>query len=244
MKKLLFFIPLFVCSFAVAATVSAANPAQPVNQKPAADAVSQPITINLEASAFADTDTGDMMVGSQWQIATASNGYSTPTTPLVYDTGFVKGKAVTHQVRKRLEYGKDYFWHVRYQDKDGNWSAWSAETKFSTITEADFACVRTAVGARETALGTAQDTYFTAMKTALAARKSALDTALAKNTVIEIRAEQKKVILAFKTARVNGLKTLQTSLKSARTQFTTSVKACRSGVKVSDSSLEGAESVN
>ncbi len=243
MKKLCIILTSFAFVFALTATASAANPTMPINQKPGADSSNQPIAIKLEANAFADTDGNETMIGSQWQIATESNGYSNPQK-LVYDTGFVKNKNIVHQVRKRLAYGKEYFWHVRYQDKDGNWSEWSVETKFTTLTEADFACVRSAVDKRETAFATVQDAYFTAMKTALAARKTALTIAFAKTTIPEIRAEQKKAITAYKTAQKTALTTLQRALKGARTQMVTDVKACRSGAKVSDSSLESSAPVN
>ncbi|HLD20408.1 MAG TPA: hypothetical protein VJB93_04150 [Patescibacteria group bacterium] len=243
MKKIFIFILSFVFILGVTATAFAANPTTPVNQKPVADAVDQPIAIKLESNAFADTDGNETMIGSQWQVATESNGYGNPQK-LVYDTGFVKNKNIVHQLRKRLAYGMVYFWHVRYQDKDGNWSDWSAESKFTTLTEADFGCVRSAVDKREAAFSTAQDAYFTAMKTALGARKTALTTSFAKTTIPEIRAEQKKAITAYKTARTIALTTLQKALKTARTQTVTDVKVCRSGAKVSDSSLESSAPVN
>ncbi len=64
---------------------------------------------------------------------------------IVYDTGFVAGTAVNHtynpgayggydsvsecdRTSLPLEYGKTYYWHVRYRDDLGNWSPWSADS--------------------------------------------------------------------------------------------------------------------
>jgi hypothetical protein len=33
---------------------------------------------------------------------------------------------------KALEHDTSYYWQVRYQDSQGSWSGWSAETGFST----------------------------------------------------------------------------------------------------------------
>jgi subtilisin-like proprotein convertase family protein len=70
-----------------------------------------------------DTD-GDFVVYDTGFIADTS-GYSHTYTPGVY-SGFDPISGTT-RVSQSLEWGKQYHWHVRYRDSEGDWSLWSAD---------------------------------------------------------------------------------------------------------------------
>lgn len=68
---------------------------------------------------------------SQWQISDTSGDYSSP----VYDSGTdaTNLTSVTVPGGSELDGGTTYYWRVRYQDSEGDWSSWSTETSFTTI---------------------------------------------------------------------------------------------------------------
>jgi len=103
-------------------------PDQPTNVAPSAGAVRQILTPTLESSAYS----GDFAhTSSQWQVTTTSGDYSAP----VYDSGDDAINLITvtlpSGVLTVLDRGTTYYWHVRHKNLVG-WSAWSAETYFST----------------------------------------------------------------------------------------------------------------
>ncbi|MBU0486215.1 MAG: choice-of-anchor D domain-containing protein [Proteobacteria bacterium] len=85
------------------------------------------LTPTLTADNFYDADGGDTHLASQWQISTDSGpGFD---GAIVYDSGIL-GSVTTHNVATALLSNTLYFWHVRYQDSKGGWSAYSTETSF------------------------------------------------------------------------------------------------------------------
>jgi hypothetical protein len=107
-------------------------PATPVNSSPAAGASGVAISPILTASAFSDAD-GDTHLASQWRVSTAAGaGFD---AAVVYDSGVVAG-GTNHAVAATANFGTTYYWKVRYQDSQGDWSAYSGETAFTTLTNA------------------------------------------------------------------------------------------------------------
>lgn len=105
-------------------------PYQPTNILPPNGATGVTLTPTLQASAFADPDSGDIHTASQWQITTIPEDYSVSVFDSVVDTQNLIQVVIPSG---KLEYGTTYYWHVRYQDNHGAWSKWSVETSFITI---------------------------------------------------------------------------------------------------------------
>ena len=110
-------------------------PSTPVNVQPAHQAADLSLTPVLTASGFSDYDVSayaalsDSHMASQWQLRSSSGTYTSP----VWDSGQESAAAASVEVPAgELRSGTVYYWHVRYQDSHGNWSAWSLETSFTT----------------------------------------------------------------------------------------------------------------
>jgi hypothetical protein len=102
-------------------------PATPTNTSPANGVIiNSTLTPTLSASAFSDTD-GDAHAASQWQITTISGNYISP----VWDSGSSAPAATSAVVGTTLSNNTTYYWHVRYKDSFGFFSAYSAETSFT-----------------------------------------------------------------------------------------------------------------
>ncbi len=114
------------------------TPATPANRVPAAGATGVSVTPVLGASPFSDPDTtgysalADSHAASQWQVRTTSGNYDSPAV----DSGTVTGsdQLTSYYIdpAHQLALSTTYYWRVRYQDSFGLWSAWSAETSFTT----------------------------------------------------------------------------------------------------------------
>jgi len=118
--------------FAAVSTATLPNqaPEQPGNVSPADAATGQSLTPTLQSSGFVDADSGDTHGSSQWQIAATSGNYTSP----VYDSLTDSANLLSIMVPAgQLRFSTGYYWHVRHQDNHGDWSDWSAETSFSTI---------------------------------------------------------------------------------------------------------------
>ena len=109
--------------------VDAANnhpPATPTNVSPGAGATNISVSPTLTASAFSDEDNGDVHVASQWIVRDIT------ANTQVLDTG-VDTANKTGISLADLTNGTIYGWKVRYKDDIGAWSAYSAETQFTTV---------------------------------------------------------------------------------------------------------------
>jgi len=125
-------------------TVASQPPRQPANIAPADEAANiASLTLTLQASAFSDPDVRDTHVATWWQITNISANYSAP----VYDSGTDTRNLTQLTIPAGvLQYGATYYWRVSYQDRYGNWSAWSEETCFSTVAlQANFSATPTEV---------------------------------------------------------------------------------------------------
>ena len=105
-------------------------PGAPANLSPANGATGIVPTPVLQASAFSDLD-GDSHAASSWQVRSAGGSYS---SPVWQGTSAGPATAITVPAGE-LKHLKKYYWRVSYQDGHGLWSAYSAETSFTT---ADF----------------------------------------------------------------------------------------------------------
>ncbi len=114
--------------------IASLPPNQPENQSPADGATGVSVAPILSASAFSDPDpTGsdamnESLASSEWEVTATAGAYG---TPVVKSTA--TGAATSTVVPAgKLAAGTRYYWHARYQDNHGNWSAWSLETSFTT----------------------------------------------------------------------------------------------------------------
>jgi chitodextrinase len=104
-------------------------PDTPVNEQPADGQGKAGLTPTLRSSAFVDADAGESHLASQWRVSKRVDGQST----VVFDSGEDKSNLTQLQMPdKTLEHQTTYYWQVRYEDSQGSWSSWSAETNFGT----------------------------------------------------------------------------------------------------------------
>ncbi|MBN1444675.1 MAG: S8 family serine peptidase [Candidatus Omnitrophica bacterium] len=100
-------------------------PYTPQGILPAASAQDVELTPLLKATAFVDID-NNAHKASRWQVSTNSGFIS-----LAWDetTGPLSETTVDGGV---LSYGTEYYWRVRYQDSENDWSEWSDAVQFTT----------------------------------------------------------------------------------------------------------------
>jgi PKD repeat protein len=121
-------------------TVTNSVPSQPENWEPDNSAAGVALTVTLEGCEFRDPNTGEVVLGemdthaaSQWQVTASSGNYSSPA----FDSLPVNEALTSISVPQgKLSENTTYYWHVRYQDSYGSWSAYSQETSFTTGTTA------------------------------------------------------------------------------------------------------------
>jgi PKD repeat protein len=113
-------------------STSTMRPDNPTNVSPVDNSTDVSTTPLLKSSQFHDPEIEDIQEASHWQITRTRADYSTP----VFEAVLARGTAmVLNSVQvplDRLEYEVTYYWRVRHQDSDGNWSEWSDETSFTT----------------------------------------------------------------------------------------------------------------
>jgi hypothetical protein len=103
-------------------------PDTPNNQMPANGSPNQALTVVLKASAFFDPDAGDTHAASQWVVRRRSDNV------VVFDSGEDAANKTSCSIPAGiLNYAMTYSWQVRYKDSAGAWSAYSAETTFTTV---------------------------------------------------------------------------------------------------------------
>jgi putative nucleotidyltransferase with HDIG domain len=112
-------------------TVSGANqpPAAPVNGSPSDSAAGVDVAPTLASSDFSDPDVGDSQAAAQWQVTRIPGDYSNAVFDSGTDSADMTEVSIPSEI---LEYSTTYYWRVRYQDSNGNWSAWSEESSFVT----------------------------------------------------------------------------------------------------------------
>jgi len=115
-------------------TVVPGIPSRPSDVSPADSSTGIVLTPTLRASVFDDdADPGDTHAASQWQIRKATDPPDYSVT--VYDSGTDTANLSQITIPSGiLDYGIIYYWRVKYQDSSGDWSAYSTETSFKTVT--------------------------------------------------------------------------------------------------------------
>jgi chitodextrinase len=104
-------------------------PEQPANSQPFDGESKAGRRPTLQGSPFADADAGETHMASQWRVTSVVGTYSSP----VWDSGVDESNLTQMTIPAgTLEYDASYYWQVRYQDSQGSWSSWSAETGFGT----------------------------------------------------------------------------------------------------------------
>jgi cyclophilin family peptidyl-prolyl cis-trans isomerase len=84
----------------------------------------------LQSSEFSDPNSGDTHAASQWQISATSGDYGVP----IFDSGTDHANLTQIDVEPGiLSDNTIYNWQVRYHDRGGAWSMWSAEASFTTV---------------------------------------------------------------------------------------------------------------
>jgi cyclophilin family peptidyl-prolyl cis-trans isomerase len=132
-ERLLLLAPafLFVVSLlALGCGASGSPPGQPTPVSPTDGALRISLGPVLQASEFSDPDDGDTHTASRWRITARSGDHRTP----VFDSGTDDMNLTQIDVEPGvLSDNTTYYWQVRYRDKGGAWSMWSAESSFTTI---------------------------------------------------------------------------------------------------------------
>ncbi len=108
--------------------ISNSLPATPTNSTPADAAVNQSLTPTLTASAFSDADGDDTQDSARWEVTTTSGNY---TSPVYAATSTVDLTSIAIP-SGTLANATTYYWHVRYADFSGGYSAFSTQTSFTT----------------------------------------------------------------------------------------------------------------
>ena len=102
-------------------------PNTPTNSSPSNGEFVNDTTPLLSASAFSDPDAGDTHGASQWQVCSDSG-----CTSVVWDSGTdVASTSKTVPTSANLADNTTYYWKVRYQDNNSEWSNYSNTTSFS-----------------------------------------------------------------------------------------------------------------
>jgi cyclophilin family peptidyl-prolyl cis-trans isomerase len=105
-------------------------PDQPVSVSPSDGAFAVSLKPALQSSEFSDPESGDTHASSQWRISATSDDYGAP----VFDSGRDDVNLTQIGVEPGiLSDNTTYYWQVRYKDKGGAWSMWSAESSFTTV---------------------------------------------------------------------------------------------------------------
>jgi len=104
---------------------------QPINDSPLNGLTEIGPTQTFAVQPFVDTGDNDTAIATQWQWRTSGGSYTLP----LYDTGIVYDSSAEAAYPEGVfDYGQTYYWHMRVQNNHGQWSAWSAETSFTVIT--------------------------------------------------------------------------------------------------------------
>ncbi len=95
--------------------------------------------VTLKANAFSSPNNSSMHGQSHWQVATSAAGFDTPVYESwknyqnwYQDVDTQAGDDLTDEKVSDLAENTQYWWRVRYRDRELNWSEWTSPTNFST----------------------------------------------------------------------------------------------------------------
>ena len=81
----------------------------------------------------------DMHGASHWQVTSVQGDYSNPVVDfweqhenIYFNEDLQAGESLTDEQVSGIEANSQYWWRVRYRDKELNWSDWSEEVSFTT----------------------------------------------------------------------------------------------------------------
>ncbi len=105
-------------------------PGQPANVSPANLEQGVSLTPVLTCSAFLPGQPGDAHAASQWQVTAIAGDYNSP----LFDSGPDPGALLQKGLESAALNGNaTLYWQVRHLSSNGLWSAWSAQTSFTTL---------------------------------------------------------------------------------------------------------------
>ena len=114
------------------------NPNIPTPIKPI-DAEVNPACVVLEAGLFSSGAAGTLHGESQWQVASACDGFDNPLVDIwknyeniAFNEDRQAGDDITDQEINGLNANSSYCWRVRYRDRNLRWSAWTDPVSFTT----------------------------------------------------------------------------------------------------------------
>jgi hypothetical protein len=104
-------------------------PDTPINIHPFSGQTQFATSVTLVALAFLDPDASSIFSSAQFQIRVEGESFETPN----WDSGEITpGTSILQAPSDVLQPMEKYWWRARYRDETGLWSAWSAETSFTT----------------------------------------------------------------------------------------------------------------
>ncbi len=104
-------------------------PETPWNLFPFGEQANVAVPVKLIGSEFADRDPASSFSKAQFQVVPGVGTFDVP----LWDSGeLVTLRPTVELPGGRLASNTKYRWRVRYQDDSGGWSAWSAESSFTT----------------------------------------------------------------------------------------------------------------
>lgn len=113
--------------------VNAPTPVLPENEEIA------PECVILTANAFSSPNAAAQHGQSHWQVADSEDNFDSPIVESwknfenwYFEEDTQASDDLTDEAILGLEENSDYWWRVRYRDKELNWSAWSTPATFST----------------------------------------------------------------------------------------------------------------
>lgn len=87
--------------------------------------------VNLSWSAVVDPESGILQYRLQISESSKTDSFGNFVQEIVFD-GYTTGTSYSVGSSDGIDKDTKYYWHVKAQDKTGNWGAWSSTCKFET----------------------------------------------------------------------------------------------------------------
>lgn len=89
------------------------------------------LPVNLSWNAVTDPESGTLQYRLQISKSSKTDSFGNFKQDIVFD-GFTTGTSYSVGTPEGLVGNKKYYWHVKVQDRSGNWGSWSSTCKFET----------------------------------------------------------------------------------------------------------------